>query len=65
MLNCAELWKLTWTFMGSCLALDVERAYKIEQRRALLKLHISQVMTGSTGTTGIASDLYHSVCSLN
>ena len=50
MLNCAELWTLTWTFMGSCLTLDVERAYKIEQRREIIKKDMAQKMSGYPGT---------------
>ena len=49
MLNCAELWTLTWTFMGSCLELDVERAYKIEQRRKIMKQNMAQILTGFPG----------------
>jgi len=51
MLDCAKLWKLKWTFMGSCLALDNERAYRIEQKRSMIKNYVTQKIGRGTRPT--------------
>ena len=32
MINCEDLWELHWTFMGACIALDIDKVNQVKKR---------------------------------